>query len=206
MMSTNNGQKRLRTLLMTTPVILLPMVYGVAVYHKLPLRMATHWGVGNQPNGYMTRPLAVFGLPLLMVLLQLLILYTPRGKQRALRFERLVNWIIPVTTIVMYLTTIQYNLGTKLNIWRIAVLLIGIMFVLMGNYLPTVPQGYNRGWHPSTNLFRGQNWRKYTRIMAYVMVAGGIAMLLSLFFNGLVSMVVVLGIILLLIIGPLLFK
>jgi uncharacterized membrane protein len=206
MMSTNNGQQRLRTLLMTTPVILLPMVYGVAVYHKLPLRMATHWGVGNQPNGYMTRPLAVFGLPLLMVLLQLLILYTPRGKQRAPRFERLVNWIIPVTTIVMYLTTIQYNLGTKLNIWRIAVLLIGIMFVLMGNYLPTVPQGYNRGWHPYTNLFRDQNWRKYTRIMAYVMVAGGIAMLLSLFFNGLVSMVVVLGIILLLIIGPLLFK
>lgn len=206
MMSTNNGQQRLRTLLMTTPVILLPMVYGVAVYHKLPLRMATHWGVGNQPNGYMTRPLAVFGLPLLMVLLQLLILYTPRGKQRAPRFERLVNWIIPVTTIVMYLTTIQYNLGTKLNIWRIAVLLIGIMFVLMGNYLPTVPQGYNRGWHPSTNLFRGQNWRKYTRIMAYVMVAGGIAMLLSLFFNGLVSMIVVFGIILLLIIGPVLFK
>lgn len=206
MMSTNNGQQRLRTLLMTTPVILLPMVYGVAVYHKLPLRMATHWGVGNQPNGYMTRPLAVFGLPLLMALLQLLILYTPRGKQRAPRFERLVNWIIPVTTIVMYLTTIQYNLGTKLNIWRIAVLLIGIMFVLMGNYLPTVPQGYNRGWHPSTNLFRGQNWRKYTRIMAYVMVAGGIAMLLSLFFNGLVSMIVVFGIILLLIIGPVLFK
>ena len=141
-----------------------------------------------------------------MVLLQLLILYTPRGKQRALRFERLVNWIIPVTTIVMYLTTIQYNLGTKLNIWRIAVLLMGIMFILMGNYLPTVPQGYNRGWHSYTNLFRGQNWRKYTRMMAYVMVAGGIAMLLSLFFNGLVSMVVVLGIILLLIIGPLLFK
>lgn len=202
-MSQNNDRKRWQTLLMTLPAILLPMVYGVAMYGKLPARMVTHWGVGNQPNGYMSRPIAVFGLPLLMVVLQLVILYTPRGKQAAPRFERLANWIIPVITIVMYITTIQYNLGTKLNIWRIAVLLMGIMFILMGNYLPTVPQGYSYGWHPYTKLFKGQDWRKYTRIFAYVMVGGGIALLLSLFFSGAVSVVVLAVIVAVMIIWPL---
>ncbi|MCI1283833.1 MAG: DUF1648 domain-containing protein [Lacticaseibacillus songhuajiangensis] len=202
-MSQNNDRKRWQTLLMTLPAILLPMVYGVAMYSKLPARMATHWGVGNQPNGYMSRPIAVFGLPLLMVVLQLVILYTPRGKQAAPRFERLANWIIPVITIVMYITTIQYNLGTKLNIWRIAVLLMGIMFILMGNYLPTVPQGYSYGWHPYTKLFKGRDWRKYTRILAYVMVGGGIALLLSLFFSGATSVVVLAVIVAVMIIWPL---
>ena len=202
-MSQNNDRKRWQTLLMTLPAILLPMVYGVAMYGKLPARMVTHWGVGNQPNGYMSRPIAVFGLPLLMVVLQLVILYTPRGKQAAPRFERLANWIIPVITIVMYITTIQYNLGTKLNIWRIAVLLMGIMFILMGNYLPTVPQGYSYGWHPYTKLFKGQDWREYTRILAYVMVGGGIALLLSLFFNSAVSVVVLAVIVAVMIIWPL---
>lgn len=203
MMSQNKGRNRFKTLLMTLPAILLPMVYGVAVYSRLPARMVTHWGTSNQPNGYMSRPIAVFGLPLLMVLLQLVILYTPRGKQAAPRFERLANWIIPVVTIVMYITTIQYNLGTKLDIWRIAVLLMGIMFILMGNYLPTVPQGYSYGWHPYTKLFKGKDWRQYTHIFAYVMVGGGLAMLLSLFFSGWVSVVVLTVVILVMLVWPL---
>lgn len=197
-------KNRKRTLIWSAALILLPMVYGALVYQQLPQQMATHWSVNNEVNGYMARPFMIFGLPLLMLVMQLVILFVPRGKQAAPRFERVAVATIPVVTLVMYITTIQYNLGHRLDIWHIAVLLMAALFIAMGNYMPTVPEGYDYGWHPYNRMFKGARRRQYLQLFGFVMVGGGIALLISLFFSGLVSAIVMGIIIVLLVVGPLL--
>ena len=54
-----------KELLLTSPVCLLPLLAGVALYPRLPETMATHWGFDGTANGWSSRAATVFGLPLL---------------------------------------------------------------------------------------------------------------------------------------------
>lgn len=187
------------SLALTLPVILAPIIYGVAVYPRLPQQLATHWGVSGEVNGTMPRALMVFGLPLMMAVFQLLVVLVPRQAERAVRFERVVAWILPVITVVAYVMTIQFNLGHDVDIRRIAILLVSAIFIAMGNYLPTVPADYNRTNLGMRYLTRKRDYRRVVRRLGFVMVLSGLAMLASLFFPPLVS-AIVLGIIIVLVV------
>lgn len=179
------------SLALTLPIILAPILYGVAMYSRLPAVMATHWGVNNQANGTMPKPLMVFGLPLMMAVFQLIVLLVPRQKNTAPRFERMVMWLMPVITVIAYLTTIQINLGHSLDIRRIVVLLIAAMMLLMGNYLPTVPADYRSHKFTLRHMTKRADAKKILRRVGYTMVAFGLLLLLSLFFAPIVSAVIV---------------
>ncbi|WP_225046750.1 DUF1648 domain-containing protein [Lacticaseibacillus kribbianus] len=175
-----------RILATTLPVILAPILYGLAVYSKLPATMAIHWGVDSQPNGWAPRAFVVFGLPALMAVFQLITVLVPRGNQSAPRFERVVNWVMPVLTVVLYVTTIQIGLGRQLDVWRIATFLIGVMFLAMGNYIPTVSPEYStRALAPRRKMGRAA-----LRRLGRVMVVAGLLLLVSLFLRPAVSIVV----------------
>ncbi len=175
-------------------VIILPPGYGWLNYGALPATMATHFGGANsQPDGYMAKPLMVFGLPILMVLLQAICLGVTQlnaaKKGPAPRFERMITWIIPLITVVAYTTTIAYNLGHALDIWRIAISLVGVIFIAMGNYLPTVSATQYRrmhmGWQPAAAA-----WSRLKYSYGYLMVGGGLLLLLSLLTVSVVSWIV----------------
>lgn len=184
-------KRSVRVLIISSIVILLPIVYGAMNYAQLPADMVTHWGVRNEPNGWMPKVWAVYGLPGLMLALQWFIVIVMRINAKKTggspRLERLVQWLIPVLSVVLYITTIRANLGFGVDIRRIAVGLVGAMFVLMGNYLPTVPaNGKTWGYHPTTNL-KPDLQAKVNRKMGQAMVIGGLLCLLSLFFSEVVS-------------------
>lgn len=164
-------------------VILVPVGYGFYNYQNLPAKMATHFNNVNQPDGYLSKPLMVFGLPVLMLLLQWISLSVTRlnasHKGLAPRFERVMTWIIPVVAVITYVTTIGYNLGHQLDIWRIAVSMVAMIFIAVGNYLPTVsPEQYHRmhrGFQP-----RPMVWRRLRYWYGYTLVGSGILLLLSI--------------------------
>ncbi|WP_054709534.1 DUF1648 domain-containing protein [Secundilactobacillus paracollinoides] len=54
----------------TSAVILLPILYGIYYYHQLPTTMAIHFNFQNQADGWAGRNLVVFGIPLMMLVLQ----------------------------------------------------------------------------------------------------------------------------------------
>lgn len=178
------------SLALTLPIILAPILYGIAMYSRLPQTMATHWGIDNQVNGTMPKAFMVFGLPVLMAIFQLVVILVPRKKATAPRFERMVMWIMPVITVVAYLMTIQINLGHNVDIRRIAVMLVAAIMLAMGNYLPTVPAEYNSYKWSMRHITRRADAKKVLRRYGYVMVAFGLLLLISIFFNPIVSAVI----------------
>lgn len=67
------------TLLAQCLVCLLPIVAGVLTYGRLPDMMAIHWGLGNEPNGWAPREFVVFGVPVMMALMQLVLVVSAEG-------------------------------------------------------------------------------------------------------------------------------
>ncbi|MFB9770197.1 DUF1648 domain-containing protein [Lactiplantibacillus modestisalitolerans] len=180
-------------------VIVLPMIYGLANYQALPSRMAIHFsGTNMQPDGFLSKPLTVFGLPLLMIALQLFLItvtqLNSKHKGAAPRFERVLAWIIPVTAVVTYVLTIAYNLGHHVDIWRITVSLIAVIFIAIGNYLPTISasayQRLQRGVTVRPEVWR---WLKYR--LGHLLVGSGLLLLVSIVTVPLVSMVVIGGLV-----------
>ncbi|WP_125604601.1 DUF1648 domain-containing protein [Lapidilactobacillus bayanensis] len=184
-----------RVIFLTSLIILLPIFYGVAVYAELPMRIAIHWGVNNQPNGWTNRPLAVFGIPVLMMLIQWFMIgmyaLNTRIKSRAQRMELVTFSIVPILNLVLYIITLNIAMGEKINTGKVALLLIGVMFIALGNYMPTVTYEQQVGSRHYPKPRNPRNWAFVSRRLGYTMVFGGILVLISLFFPWWVSVVIV---------------
>ncbi|MFD1428760.1 DUF1648 domain-containing protein [Lacticaseibacillus mingshuiensis] len=189
-----------RTLILTSLVILSTMIYGASQYASLPKTLVTHWGIDNEPNGWMPKAAVVYGLPLLMLAFHLLcvgVTYAAAARgPKAPKLERVIAWIFPVITVVAYVTTIRYAQGANVDTRLWAVTLIAALLIVLGNYLPTAP--VKRGWVGfgirvpwSTNAQAAL--QKLARTLGYTMVGSGAAILLTLFFPPMVTWVAILA-------------
>ena len=53
--------------IISSVVILLPILYGIAMWDKLPASMVSHWGGDGVADGVAPKGFMVFGMPLLLL-------------------------------------------------------------------------------------------------------------------------------------------
>ena len=183
----NKSEKKL--LLITCLISLLPIIYGLYFYDQLPEQIAIHFNVHNQPDNYFSKNLFVFGMPIMMCLFQLFAfivdLKQNTQKEANKKMTQVSRWIIPILTNVMYLVTITYALHT-IDIRVVCMIIIGIMLLVMGNYLPkTKPSNsFHLG---SASKLNDKNYKKVARMSGYLMMLNGLFFILSIFFDVYVS-------------------
>ena len=178
-------RKYRKTLIVTTLVTLLPVLAGLLLWNRLPEMLVSHWGASGQPDGTTSRGFAVFGQPLLLLLIQwLCILATsldPRNRDQSRKPLMLVLWIIPLTSNLIALMMYATALGMPFSPIRLLVGAFGLLFLVIGNYLPKcIPNstlGIRIPWTHASN----ENWVATHRFCGKVWVIGGIVILLSIF-------------------------
>ncbi len=186
-----------KSLVITSIVCLFPILFGVMFYSQLPENIAIHFDINNQPNSYFPKPVFVFGMPTIMVLLQAFCLIVndlsdkhPEANKKAIAVYK---WIIPVLTIVMYLVTIIYALGNKLDIRKIVMIILGIMFVVIGNYLPKT----KGNTHVRVGRIKDEHIeQKMSKYSGYILILDGILCMISTLFHTIAS-VAIIGIVIL---------
>ncbi len=176
----------------TGGICLLPIILGIAVYDKLPNEIAIHFNINNEPDNFASKEFVVFGLPCLMLLVQTTccIANDLKGKKENPKIERFFKAIIPVLTILLYITTIAYALGNDLDIRKIACFVIGIIIVIIGNYSPKMKYNKSIGIHPNSFIKNKDVRRKINRISGYILVAIGLLFILSIFLTPIFSVAV----------------
>lgn len=191
----------MKSLISTSIVCLLPIICGLIFYNALPESIAIHWGIDNNPNGYFLKPAFVFGMPIIMVALQVFCCIVsdlsdknPEANKKAVTVYK---WIIPVITVVMYAVTIAIALGNDLDIRKIVMVILGILFIISGNYMPKVRSDY----YMNSKVFWVKNRdeklvNKAMKVTAYGLIGFGILFILSILFNVAVSIAVVIAMIL----------
>ncbi len=166
------------TIIITSLITLLPIIAGLVLWNRLPAEIATHFGTDNQPNGYSSKAFAVFGLPLVILGIHLIsILATnadPKKQNISGKAINVVLWIIPLLSLILMGMTYAYALGNKIKIGFIVIMLLGVLFILLGNYMPKTGQNYTFGMRLSWALDDDENWNKTHRLAGKIMVAGGV--------------------------------
>ena len=56
-----------KTLVVTSIVILVPIIVGCLLWSKLPDMIPTHFGMDGTPNGWSSKPFTVFGIPIFLL-------------------------------------------------------------------------------------------------------------------------------------------
>ena len=170
-----------KTLFITCAVILLPIVAGLLLWDRLPDRIPAHWGMGGEVDGWSSKGFAVFAMPALMLGIQLLCFFVTasdpkRGNIRR-KYLSMVLWIIPVLSVMTSCISYAVALGAQIRVEQVIPGFIGLMFVIIGNYMPKFQQSYTMGIRLPWTLSSEENWNRTHRFGGKIWALGGIGVL-----------------------------
>ena len=170
-------------LLLTSVIILLPIAVGLLLWNELPEMIATHFGVDNEPNGWSSKGFAVFGLPCVLLGIHWIAVLATAMDSRSRnihgRMMTLLFWICPAVSLVCNALTYTYALGLKPDVGLTVMLLLGILYIVLGNYLPKCGQNYSLGIRLPWTLNDPENWRRTHRVAGWSLTVGGVLILAS---------------------------
>ena len=181
-------KKNLKTLIITSIVILLPILAGVFLWDKLPEQIPFHWNANGEVDGWGSKPLAVFGMPAILLAFQwLCVLGTSADPKKANHSEKIIQlvlWIIPVISVAVHAMVYMTALGAEVRVEVIMPILVGLVLTIIGNYLPKCKQSYTIGIKIPWTLNSEENWNRTHRFAGRLWVVCGLALMLTGFFGG----------------------
>ena len=183
-------KKYRKTLLITTLVLLLPMVAGAILWNKLPEQLPTHFDASGEADQFSGKGFAVFGIPALLILFQWMcafgcLKFDPKAENLQDKVMRIVLWICPVISIVMSALVLGSGLGWRMPVEVIMPALIGVIVVIIGNLLPKCKQTWTLGIKLPWTLADEDNWNRTHRFAAPIWVVCGLVIIAAAFIDGL---------------------
>ena len=194
------------SLILSSAVLLLPVVVGLILWNRLPDVMATHFDFDNVPNGWSPKWMVVFGIPAFMLVIHLMSLWATMrvgGKSKGVPVW-LLCWIIPVINLFVEGMVYAYALEVAVDVGLVACLMIGVLFVVLGSYLPKSQANVAFGIRVPWTMSDPDIWVRTHRVAGISMVACGVAILLGAWFESL--RVVLFGLLFVAILVPLVYS
>ncbi|AIK36825.1 hypothetical protein BG07_3009 [Bacillus pseudomycoides] len=151
----------------------------------LPDTIATHWSDGTA-DGFSSKLTGMMSMVGIMigcyVFLNVLQKIDPK-KENYEKFSKALMMINNSLLVVLFIGNIDIitnGLGYKLFINRVPELLVGILFLIIGNYLPQCKPNFFVGMRNPWTLSNEEVWRKTHRFSGKVFVALGLMMMVSI--------------------------
>ena len=122
--------------------------------------------------------------PVMLLFHVLLMLFEAKQQQKIPQNEKINNlifWIVPVMTLYISAIMLAISNGIEFNVSFIIAPLLGIMFIVMGNYMPKSRQNRTFGIKIKWTLENEENWNATHRFAGKLWMVLGIVMLASAF-------------------------
>ncbi len=187
----------------------IPIVLGVVFYQQMPEMMAVHFDHNGVANSFLPKYFALFGIPLFIMLIEIISYYvTTKDPRKGYQGDKgliLTLLLMPLLAIGGSIYMIVYSLGTEYNIIKITYVVLGVFFILIGNYLPKTRRNYTIGIKLPWTLDNDDNWDKTHKLAGYLWVLGG---MLILIFNIILPSTgyLILGVIFIVVITPMIYS
>ena len=178
-------KKHIKAIAVTSVLALAPMIVGLVLWDKLPESIPTHFGINNEPDGFSSKPFAVFGLPLFLLAVHLVCIFAtkldPKHNNISDKVFNLVLYIITAVSLLMCTMIYPVALGKEIKVGQITMLFMGLIFIIIGNYLPKCKQSYTIGIKLPWTLDDSENWTKTHALAGKLWVACGLVIIATAF-------------------------
>ena len=179
-----------KSLFLSVAICLLPILIGVYYYDALPEQIAVHFNVSGEPDNFVSRTRAIIELPIFFAIVQVIISLVVDFDKTPKKGALIAKGIIPLISVLVQGGIVAYALDNNFNVPQLTVFVIGIVLIILGNYLPK-----KEFWGKyNFNLFgleKGVNEQKVVRAYALYMTFSGVAIFISGFFSSTVALVLI---------------
>lgn len=173
----------LRPMILVSAVVVGVMLVASAwAYVTLPAdaQVPIHWGPDGRPDGFADKAIGLFLLPAVTCLVALLLAVIPRIEPRRANLERsgkayAATWIGVVLLLGgLHLLAVSVAMGAALDFTRIVLVGTGVLFIVIGNYLPKVRPNYMMGIRTPWTLTSDLSWTRTHRVGGKLFVLEGV--------------------------------
>jgi uncharacterized membrane protein len=171
------------------PLLLLiaSFVLGFYFYAHFPDRVASHWGFGGQPDRYSGKFAGAFAIPFLLTGMYALFLVLPLLDPKSERYQdfakayNFFRFAILAVLAAVFTGSGLYNLGYAVNIGFFVPLVIGLMMIVMGNYMGKIKKNWFVGIRTPWTLSSENVWNKTHRFGGWMFMIFGLLLILTPF-------------------------
>lgn len=188
----------------------LPTIIGLILWNHLPDTMTSHWGADGVADGTSGKGFMVFGMPAIMAAFNLLCMagtvLDKRNKDQNKKLMGIIFWIMPMISVTVMSSVYAIALGKTVGATMAVSFLMGVLFIVMGNYMPKATQNRTMGIKIYWTLANEENWNKTHRFAGKLWVAGGILVLLGMLLPLKWMVMVLVPVMLLMVIVPMVYS
>lgn len=179
-------------------IILLSIVGTVFIFKSLPAEIPIHWNIKGEVDDYASKGF-VYATGLMPLVLYAIMKIIPNIDPQKDSYEKHRNaYSATMFSVILFLIgihwmTIGYALGYPLDMIRYIMVALGILFIIIGNYMPQIKFNYFFGIRTPWTLASEKVWKKTHTVGGYLYFIMGTVFILSSFFNNDISFYVSVG-------------
>jgi len=189
---------RLKALIVTTVAfVIVSAVVGALLYSRLPDAIPTHFTLSATPDGFTAKSVGVFVTPTALALLGLFFIALPAIAPRRYRLDpflrvyEIVAIAVLTVEFVDGMMALYLALGHRLDVDRAGAVGLGVLLLVIGNYLGKVTRNFFVGIRTPWTLASPEVWLRTHRVGGPSCVLGGAVILINSFAGGRASVVAI---------------
>ncbi|MDN4526851.1 SdpI family protein [Fictibacillus fluitans] len=167
-------------------IILAAAAVWLIFYSQLPSQLPIHWGLNGEADGYASKFSAMAMSLALLIFVYLSLYFLPKidpkrdNYQKFSRSYLIIIYCLMALFFVINLMIIVSGLGYSVSIKIVMPVILGLLFIILGNYMQQVKPNWFIGIKTPWTLSDEEVWKKTHRFSAKLFFATGIIILLSL--------------------------
>ena len=168
-------------MLISSILIIIPTLICALFADKIDGQMAIHYGIDGNADGFAS-PLffiAISSLSLIVIqwICVLITKITNDKVEQSKKVIEIIYWICPAISFYISAIMISVSLGTDINIIALSSAPFGLMFIVIGNYMPKCKRNSTMGIKIRWTLTNEENWNTTHRFAGKLWFVCGVVVL-----------------------------
>lgn len=175
----------LKTEIFPVVLIVLSIIASVYFYFHLPARIVTHWNFAGQPDGWGSGKAHAVFFPLLIAGMYIMFLFLPYLDPKKARYEQFGKVYHVIKAIILFILAFVYfisslsGLGYDISIAFWTPLMIGLLFIFLGNYMGKIKMNWFVGIRTPWTLSSEEVWNRSHRFGGKVFMFSGFLIMIN---------------------------
>lgn len=182
--------KKNKLFYITLIISFIPLIINLIAYPHMPNKVPVHWGINGEVNRYGSKieQVIMSGIPIVLFLF-FNVLPSIDPKKESYK-KHATPYVIMTFFIILFIACINLlgllsALGYGIPFQKVVPVLVGILFIVLGNFMTQLRHNYFIGIRTPWTLSSEYVWKKTHRFGGYVFVVIGLVPLSSIFIGAL---------------------